>query len=41
METVSGRKDIVSRDEVAAIIEARLKLLGPLPLVVGGKPAAQ
>ena len=38
METVSGTKEILSRDSVVRYIQSRLKELGTVGLVVVGKP---
>lgn len=37
METVSGAKEVVRREDVVSIVQARLLLLGPLDLVVPGR----
>lgn len=40
METQSGKKEEVGRDEVVAVIQARLKELGPRQLVIAGRSEA-
>lgn len=39
METVSGNKEVVKRDSVVQVIVSKLKALGPLGLVVPGRPS--